>query len=130
MKTIFVVGMGCLLAACGTSLTSPSVQAEGSFAGSASPWVSASTAASETESCEAAFASLDLGELARSPELSAVADALDDTIAQCPTLADWTALVQLNLPEVDLSGIEAFLHERCTDSEALAASPICTEVVH
>jgi hypothetical protein len=127
MKVISISALALLLGACGTSPAVPS-ERPASAGASATLSASASAAPSDTASCELAFAALDLGELARAPELSAVGDALDDTIAQCPTLTSWRAILGRHLRDVDLGAIDSFLASRCSENEALAHTPICAEV--
>jgi hypothetical protein len=132
MKFLTAFALVALLAACNAGATTPSEQplpttgASTDTMSSTSASASASVAAAMT--CTDAVAAVDLSTVTATTDITTLDDELDETIASCGDVSEWTTAVQTAVPDIDLSQAEAFLAARCAANATLASSPICTEV--
>jgi hypothetical protein len=127
MKFLTLAALVGLLAACNAGATTPSAQTlptqTASTAAVASP--PASTA---TTSCADAFASVDLGAIKSSGDLTSLSDELDSTISACSSVNEWTTALQTAVPNVSIIGALDMLQARCAASPDLAKTSLCTQV--
>jgi hypothetical protein len=131
MKFVSALALVGLLAACNAGATTPSEQPLPTTAASttvASASESASASVGTAMTCTDAVAAIDLTAVTATTDITTLGDELDETIASCGDVNEWTTAVQTAVPDLDLTQAETFLAARCAENATLASSPICTEV--
>ena len=143
MKYLLAVLMMGLLSACSLGASSPSEatlpsinQADESTSASmdneGSDEAEASESADASEdmiaSCQDAWESIDLTDVATAGDLDAIATDLDDTLESCGNVSDWRDQANSVLPMIDASEIEDWAATRCSENDTLSDSPVCLEI--
>jgi len=126
MKILVVAALAGLLAACTSVGTSPSESTLPTT--STMPTTSAAALPSPSEaamSCSDAFAAVDLSAVTNRTDLTTLGDQLDQTIASCASISEWTAALNEAAPNASVTSALAFLQSRCADSTELANTSIC-----
>lgn len=126
MKLIAAAAVAALLAACTAGATTPSEQPLPTVSASASMGLPSASAAAM--SCTDAFAAVDLSTVDATTDLSTLADQLDETVASCGSVNEWTAALQTAAPEVNVTSALALLQARCAENAELQGTALCSQV--